>query len=93
VPGARRHGAGFGRMLTSLTAAMYDFGRWDYAGEDGARIARVSVADAAAWPDVLRLATEGFVETLVAAAGGLAVRVTSQRPTPDRVEFEIRIVG
>lgn len=89
----RRRGAEFGRMLTSLAGAMYDFGRWEYEGDDEGRTSRVIVSDVAPWPDVLRLATEGFIETLVAAAGGQAARVTSERPTPERVVFQIRIVG
>jgi hypothetical protein len=88
-----RHGQEFGRMLTSLAGAMFNFMRWSYETDDGGRTSRIVVAEANGWPEVLRIATEGFIETLVAAAGGRAVRVTSERPTPDRVVFDVRVTG
>lgn len=88
-----REGKEFGRILTSIAGAMFNFMRWDYQSDDGGRTSRVVVSDAADWPEVMRIACEGFIETLVAAAGGRAVRVTSERPTPDRVVFDVRVTG
>jgi hypothetical protein len=88
-----RQGQEFGRMLTSLAGAMFNFMRWSYESDDGGRTSRIVVVEATGWPEVLRIATEGFIETLVAAAGGRAVRVTSERPTPDRVVFDVRVTG
>jgi hypothetical protein len=88
-----RQGREFGRILTSLAGTMFNFMRWDYESDDGGRSSRVIVSEAAAWPEVMRLACEGFVETLVAASGGRPVRVTSRRQTPDRVVFDVRVTG
>lgn len=85
-----RQGKEFGRILTSLAGTMFNFMRWEYESQDGGRTSRVIVSEAADWPEVMRFACEGFIETLVSASGGHPVRVTSQRPTPDRVVFDIR---
>jgi hypothetical protein len=88
-----RQGNEFGRILTSLGDSTFNFLRWEYQSRDGGRTARVTVSNAEAWPDVMRFACEGFIETLVAASGGSSVRVTSERPAPDRVVFDVRVAG
>jgi hypothetical protein len=88
-----RQGQEFGHILTSLAPTMFNFMHWEYESGDGGRTSRVIVTEAADWPDVMRIACEGFIETLVAAAGGRPVRVTSERPTPGRVVFDVRVTG
>jgi len=84
--GRRREPDAFGRLLCTLSSAMYDFMEWRHLG--GPR-GVTEVDGAADWPDVLRIATEGFIEHAVRHAGGLDVRVTSERPTRDRVVFYV----
>jgi len=87
-----RQGQEFGQILTSLAGTMFNFMGWQYESEDGGRTSRIIVSEAADWPEVMRLACEGFIETLVAASGGHSVRVTSERKARDRVVFDVRVV-
>jgi hypothetical protein len=45
------------------------------------------VEDAAPIPDVLRHIGEGFIGRMASVVNGSEVRMTSQRPTADRIEF------
>lgn len=78
-----------GRLLLNLGARLYSFMRWDLIGHFGDDTYAVEVHHAAAFPEVLRVATGGFLECLHSLASGRPLEVTSERPTPDRMLFRV----
>ena len=50
----------------------------------------VAVGPAAALPEVSRWAAQGFVEYTSSRLSGVTTRVTSERPSPDRIVFTLR---
>jgi hypothetical protein len=76
-----------GRLMTSLSGAIFNFGAWSFrVVEHGYE---VEVRDTAALPEVARFAAEGFLEVMTSRTSLRQVRVTSQRPSPDRIVFRI----
>jgi hypothetical protein len=51
---------------------------------------RIEVSEAAELPEVSRLAAQGFIEYTASRLTGADMRVTSERPTPDRIVFTLR---
>jgi hypothetical protein len=51
---------------------------------------RIEVSEAAALPEVSRWAAQGFLEYTTSRLSGVATRVTSERPGPDRMGFTLR---
>ena len=75
-----------GRLMASLFGAIFNFGVWSF--RDTPNRYEVEVREAAALPDVLRHAIEGFLEVMTERTSRREVRVTSQR-TGDVVVFFI----
>jgi hypothetical protein len=87
-PSIARWGERAGRIMVTLGAVIYNFSRWtSTVGEHGFQI---EAHDAAPFPEVSRGIVEGFIEVITTLALGGGVRVTSQRPTPDRLVFDVR---
>jgi hypothetical protein len=82
-------GAQLGHTLIGFAAQFYNFMRWELVGCIHSAEYEIDVRDATAWPDVLRLASEGFIEVLHSRASKRPLAVASQRPSPDRVVFRI----
>jgi len=84
----------FGRILVTLSGAIYSFSSWRFAewnAEEG--WFTIEVTDATALPDLVVARAEGFVECAIANACGGDWQVTSRRPSRDHVLFEGRCVG
>jgi hypothetical protein len=82
-----------GRLMTSLAGAIYDFGHWEFRARAVRGEYRIDVTEAAAFPEVGRHATEGFIhEFMRRVSPKRAPTVTSQRLAPDHVRFTIRFV-
>jgi hypothetical protein len=79
------------RALIDLGARFYNFMRWELVGDFHDDEYAIEVHDAAEWPDVLRLGSEGFIEALHSGASERRLSVTSERPTPDRVIFKVAL--
>jgi hypothetical protein len=79
-----------GRRLVTLGSAFYNFMRWQFIDGEGPGHFTVDVTEAADWSEELRHITAGFIEVAASGAMGRPVRVTSERPTPDRVIFHAR---
>lgn len=75
------------RLITTVTAAFYNFLQTSVA-IDPARPNRLEIvyANAAAFPEPLRYATEGFMNQINQRQGS-ARRWQSERSTPDRILF------
>jgi len=85
-------GARVGSMIVTVSGAIYNFTRWVYVPEDpGAAISfRIQVDEAADFPETAVLTSQGFIEQIASKASGAPVRVTHERPRPDRVLFRGR---
>jgi hypothetical protein len=76
-----------GRLMTSLSGAIFNFGRWSFRVlEQGYE---VEAAESEALPEVARYACEGFLEVMTSRTSRRDVRVTSKRVTLDRIVFWI----
>jgi len=82
-----------GQIVVTISGVMYNFTRWHIEATDGIRDFRVVVEDAAEFPDEALYTAQGFVEFVCCLVAGSRMRVTSSRPTPDRVVYEVRDVG
>lgn len=80
-----------GALMASLAGAMFNFTSWRFVADPEGRGAhRIEVSDAAALPEVARFAAQGFIEYTSTRLARAHVRVTSERPAPDRVVFQLR---
>lgn len=80
-------GARVGHFAITLAQVMYSFGRWRYVPRSDAGGFSIELEDAAAFPEVARWATQGFIERTASRIAGSSMRVASRRPRPDRVVF------
>jgi hypothetical protein len=77
-----------GKILSTLGAVHYNFTRWTFEEGEGDVAFRVTATDATDLPEMLRIATEGYIAHLWAShADQTEIVVTSRRVTPDRIEF------
>ena len=80
-----------GNLMTSLAGAIFNVSRWRYRKHpEDPNVNRIEVTEATELPDVSRLAAQGFIEYTASRLTGVTVRVTSERPTPDRIVFTLR---
>ena len=80
-----------GNLMTSLAGAIFNVSRWRYRRHpEDPNVNRIEVSEAADLPEVSRLAAQGFIEYTAARLTGADVRVTSERPAPDRIVFTLR---
>jgi hypothetical protein len=73
------------RLITTLSAAIFNFTRWAYRVEGGE--SRIEVTEAGDWPEVAVLASRGFLQCVVGRLRGIETTIVATRPAPDRVEF------
>jgi hypothetical protein len=80
-----------GNLMTSLAGAIFNVSRWRYRRHpDDPNVNRIEVSEAAELPEVSRLAAQGFIEYTASRLTETDVRVTSERPAPDRIVFTLR---
>lgn len=73
------------RISASLQGAMLRLGEWKVLDDpDHAGRVLIEVTDAAAFPEVMRIALEGFV-TAASQVAGSDIRWYSERPSPSRI--------
>ena len=79
------------KLITTITAAFYSFLQTSVA-IDPARPNQLEIvyANAAAFPEALRYATEGFMNQLNLRQGSKR-RWTSERTAPDRIVFRMEL--
>jgi len=82
-----------GQIVVTISGAIYNFTRWSIEPRDGLHHFAVLVEDAAEFPDEARYTAQGFVEFVACLVSGAHMRVTSSRPTPDRIVYEVREAG
>lgn len=78
---------GVGPSLVVLPSAIYTHSNWVLVpGEDLGRFT-LEVTDAGGFPESLRHSVQGALECLATRLVGASVRVSSGRPSPDRIVF------
>jgi len=82
---AENLGTRIGKMIITVAVAIYIFGQWHFEVGEVQGSFEIRVEDAAAMPEVARLATQGFVQAVATRVSGAPRRVTSERPRPDLV--------
>ncbi len=81
-----------GNLMTSLAGAIFNVSRWRYRRHpEDANANRIEVTAARDLPEVSRWAAQGFIEYMASRMTGLAVQVTSERPTADRIVYTLRM--
>ncbi len=81
-----RVGMAVGKLGASLSGAIYNFTRWRYESDQPGDFT-IFVEEAAAFPEVSRFATQGFIAYMAERIGGYPMDVSSERPARDRVVF------
>lgn len=80
-----------GAIMATLAGAIFNFTSWRFVADPEQRGAhRIEVSDAAALPEVARFAAQGFIEYVSTRLAKAHVRVTSERPSPERVVFQLK---
>jgi hypothetical protein len=81
-----------GTLATTLTAVLYNFTRWTFEAKEERGGFQITVEGAREFPDYLRFVGEGFIEYISRhQSRGRNVLVSSTRPTPDRVVYEVKV--
>jgi hypothetical protein len=81
-----------GRVLVTLSGALYSFTRWRWCGTDESHSHfSIEVSDAADFPDTCRYRAEGFIERAASRATRRDWTVSSRRLPPDRILFEAEL--
>jgi len=78
-----------GNLMASLAGAIFNVSRWRFTGDPATGRRWVEVSEASALPEVTRWAAEGFIAYMASRISGLSVRVTSDRPGPERITFTL----
>jgi hypothetical protein len=77
-------GPRIGTIIVSVARMIFNFGEWRFVPLRDLGF-EIHVVDAAAMPEVARLAVQGFVQYVARRATGTAMQVSSLRPRPDLV--------
>ena len=80
-----------GTLMTSLAGAIFNVSKWRYrrdAADPGLSV--IEVTEARDLPEVSRFAAQGFIEYTASRMVGSNVLVSSARPSPARIVFELR---
>jgi hypothetical protein len=83
--GGREFSEKDGRLMTTLSGAVFNFGKWSYR-LDGDDIV-IEVSGAAAMPEVSRLAAQGFIGHIASRVRDTRIEVQSARPAQDQIVF------
>jgi hypothetical protein len=78
-----------GRIMTSLSACIFDFGSWEYTEDEGE--VRIEVTRATPLPELARLAAHGFIAHVISRVRDTRIEVQSTRPAPDNIVFRFRL--
>ncbi|HKA15278.1 MAG TPA: hypothetical protein VKH41_09700 [Myxococcota bacterium] len=77
------------RVITTLSAAIFNFTRWKYRVEERGSV--IEVSEAEAWPEVSVWAARGFLGYVVSRLRRVETAVSATRVAPDRIEFRFDV--
>ena len=80
-------------VFITIADALYNFTRWSGQIDEDELGYTVTVEDAADYPDVARWVAQGFLERGAVYVTSNPVRVSSERPSSDRVIFRFEFGG
>lgn len=78
-----------GQTMMGIGKLLYNFTAWTFRPTEGESF-EIEVSDAREYPEPARYAAQGFLCCFAERASGRSMRVTSARPTPDRIIFRIQ---
>jgi hypothetical protein len=76
-----------GKIVTTMAAVLYNFTRWNFEAGAEHGLFRITLDDAADFPEVSRFTTQGFIEYTSHVISGGKERLRSERPTRDRIIY------
>jgi len=85
---SRTWGPRVGQTMAGIGRLLYNFMSWSFREVDE-EIFEVETRDAADFPESARHTAEGFLHWFAVHTAGQPMRVTSRRPSPDRVVFRL----
>lgn len=77
-----------GRVMTTLSPAMFNFSKWEFVPGDASRLFSLNVREAGPLPDETRILLQGFIEALFTPFTSDPVRVVGRRASEDWIVFE-----
>jgi hypothetical protein len=82
-------GSRVGQTMMGIGKLLYNFTAWTFRAVEGETY-EIEVSDAREYPEPARFTAQGFLCCFAQRASGREMRVTSSRPTPERIVFRIR---
>lgn len=76
-----------GKIVTTMSTVLYNFTRWTFELGEGKGIWRITVDEAALFPEVARFTTQGFIEYASRTVSGGNEVVTSERVSRDKLVY------
>jgi hypothetical protein len=84
---AENLGTRVGRMIVTVSGAIYSFGSWHFEVGEAYGEFTIRVEEASAMPEAARFATQGFVQAVATRVARTPRRIASERPRADLVLF------
>ncbi|HTO69825.1 MAG TPA: hypothetical protein VMR31_08195 [Myxococcota bacterium] len=87
----KKWGARVSALVSAVSGLMYNFTKWSVEDAENPDGFRIVVEDAEDLVDECRFTAQGFVKFAATLLGdGASVKISSARPTPDRIVYTIR---
>jgi hypothetical protein len=83
-------GARVADLVAKISGLLYNFTRWSVDEPQNPATFHVIVDDAKDFADECRYTAQGFVAFAATMIAGAPVKISSQRPTPDRIVYTVR---
>jgi hypothetical protein len=77
-------------LVAKVSGLLYNFTRWSVDEPQNPATFHVVVDDAKDFADECRYTAQGFVAFAASMIAGTTVRISSTRPTPDRIVYTVR---
>ena len=83
-------GARVAQLVGGISGLLYNFTRWSVEETTNPNAFQIVVEDAKDFADECRWTAQGFVAFAATLLAGESVKITSTRPTPDRIVYSVR---
>jgi hypothetical protein len=83
-------GARVANLVTKISGLLYNFTRWSVEEPENAAVIHVTVDEAKDFADECRYTAQGFVSFAATLMAGAPVKITSIRPSADRIVYTVR---
>jgi hypothetical protein len=83
-------GARVAQLVGGISGLLYNFTRWSVEETTNPNAFQIVVDDAKDFADECRWTAQGFVAYAATMMAGAPVKLTSTRPTPDRIVYSVR---